>query len=98
MSERKKPSWPLWLAGIAFLLPVLYVVSFGPACWLTAGKPDPLIPRNYAPFGWAIMNAPEPVSIGLQKFALIGMWNRSRYVCVPGFKGTGGDVTIGDSP
>ena len=33
--ERKKPLWPFigaWLIG----LPVLYVASFGPACWISS--------------------------------------------------------------
>jgi len=34
MSEvRKKPVWP-WIVGVLVVVPVLYVLSFGPACWL----------------------------------------------------------------
>jgi hypothetical protein len=32
--KRKKPVWP-WIVALLIGLPVLYVVSFGPACWLT---------------------------------------------------------------
>jgi hypothetical protein len=33
--DRKKPLWP-WIAALLIGLPVLYVASFGPACWLTS--------------------------------------------------------------
>jgi hypothetical protein len=33
MSEARKPLWP-WIAALLIGLPVLYVVSIGPACWL----------------------------------------------------------------
>jgi len=36
MSERKqRPLWPV-LTTTLIVLPVLYVASFGPACWLAA--------------------------------------------------------------
>src|SRR5262245_6608721 len=31
--DRKKPLWP-WIVALLIGLPVLYVASFGPACWL----------------------------------------------------------------
>jgi hypothetical protein len=31
--ERKNPVWP-WVVSLLVGLPVLYVASFGPACWL----------------------------------------------------------------
>jgi len=33
--EREYPLWP-WVVGLCVGLPVLYVVSFGPACWITS--------------------------------------------------------------
>jgi hypothetical protein len=33
MNDRKRPLWPLVTAALIGL-PVLYVASFGPACWL----------------------------------------------------------------
>jgi len=36
--ERKKSVWP-WLAALLIGVPLLYVASFGPACWLTS-QPD----------------------------------------------------------
>ena len=31
-TDRKKPGWAFWTT-VALSLPVLYVLSFGPACW-----------------------------------------------------------------
>ena len=31
--DHKKPVWP-WIVALLIGLPVLYVASFGPACWL----------------------------------------------------------------
>ena len=31
--ERKKTLWP-WIVAVLIALPVFYVASFGPACWL----------------------------------------------------------------
>jgi hypothetical protein len=40
MSEnRKKPLWP-WIMALLIGLPVLYLASFGPACWLRARYED----------------------------------------------------------
>src|SRR5262249_16584066 len=35
MSDERKSVWP-WIKAVVVGLPVLYVASFGPACWLTA--------------------------------------------------------------
>jgi hypothetical protein len=34
MTDRKKPGWAFWAVVVLVALPVLYVASFGPACWL----------------------------------------------------------------
>ena len=65
MSEsRKKPLWP-WVMAV-FGLPVLYVLSSGPACWITAKrgpehvrqdpsvKDIPLLMRIYLPLGYLL--------------------------------------------
>ena len=37
MSEERKPHvWP-WITALLIGLPVSYVASFGPACWLLSG-------------------------------------------------------------
>jgi hypothetical protein len=35
--ERKKPPWPC-IVALLIRLPVLYLASFGPACWLSRRK------------------------------------------------------------
>lgn len=34
METKKRWSWPVWI-GVAIAIPVLYILSIGPACWLT---------------------------------------------------------------
>ena len=36
MSDERKPLWP-WIVALLIGLPVLYVASFGPACWVVTG-------------------------------------------------------------
>jgi hypothetical protein len=33
MSDERRPLWP-WIVALLLGLPVLYVASFGPACWI----------------------------------------------------------------
>jgi len=57
MSDERKPVWP-WIVALLIGLPVMYVASFGPACWFAAttgvgyrvGPSRPLI--LYWPLGW----------------------------------------------
>ena len=50
--DRKKPLWP-WIVALLIGLPVLYVASFGPACWITsrADRGKRLLPVAY----WQIL-------------------------------------------
>src|SRR5262249_37009850 len=63
MTDRKKPGWALWTT-IALVAALLYVVSFGPACWWasTPGQNaamDADAPAIYIPIGWIYRNAGE---------------------------------------
>jgi hypothetical protein len=63
MSDRNKPLWP-WIAALLIGLPMLYVASFGPACWwramtLPANQATTVAPRIYWPIGWLAANAPS---------------------------------------
>jgi hypothetical protein len=52
MSEEQKKAGAAWIAVLLIGLPVLYVASFGPACWVTSwtrGTGAQLLPRLYAP-------------------------------------------------
>ena len=41
MNEERKPFWP-WVAILLLGLPLMYVASFGPACWLAGRKVVPV--------------------------------------------------------
>jgi hypothetical protein len=89
--ERKKAGvWP-WIVALLIGVPVLYVASFGPACWLTA-QPLENGMRNdgwdmppswmliYRPFG-IILNEPgSPLKVGINWWATVGIKSTSRAV------------------
>lgn len=57
MGEERKPFWP-WIVALLIGLPALYVVSFGPACWVCS-RLDPRnqerwcrLERGYKPIIW----------------------------------------------
>lgn len=74
-NPQKKPGWVFWtVAALALLLPVLYVLSIGPACWwmpirypmkeVALGGCETHASRIYWPIGWACVKFPD--SIGAQ--------------------------------
>jgi hypothetical protein len=36
----RRERWAKWMLAVVFSVPVLYVASFGPACWATAERND----------------------------------------------------------
>lgn len=48
--RRKKPIWP-WIVAMVVAVPVLYVASFGPACWISSrtNAGMEMIPVVYSP-------------------------------------------------
>jgi hypothetical protein len=64
MSDERKPLWP-WIVALLIGLPVLYVASFGPACWWFSDESFigvthfRVIPRFYWPVEWLIRNGPD---------------------------------------
>jgi hypothetical protein len=63
MSDRKRPLWP-YIVALLIGLPVLYVASFGPACWIVSRVP--LLSQRllfvYRPLDWAAWELPDSVS------------------------------------
>lgn len=63
----RREKWAKWTGAILATLPVLYVLSFGPVCWLTrpqnivaltsfkftSGFRIVQVPDSYFPIGWA---------------------------------------------
>lgn len=74
-----------WTVAVITLLPVLYVLSFGPACWWFSTPPeDPLdigymafqyhtASRLYWPIGWMAKNGPGPVRAVVLWYATRGI-------------------------
>ena len=63
----RRERWAKWTLATAVGLPLLYVASFGPACWwFSSPKPEfavtyPFAPNAYWPFGWLAQNGPQPL-------------------------------------
>jgi hypothetical protein len=82
----RRERWAKWALGVLVGLPVLYVGSFGPACWwlshplsndgfagnITDTDTDPHAPRIFRPIGWTIAYGPEWLSGALRWYALMG--------------------------
>jgi len=65
----KRLLWP-WIAALLIGLPVLYVASFGPACWLAKSDRLPVRPTAwlYKPLIAATFYGPRPVRRTLRKY------------------------------
>lgn len=76
MIPRSSPLWQI-LPTTILLLPLLYVASFGPACWISCRVPSEsawmAFCTVYYPMGWSIMFGPEAVSEPLRGYAEVGM-------------------------
>jgi hypothetical protein len=82
-NEQRKPVWP-WIAALLVGLPVLYVASFGPACWwfsrsenrypVLSGalRPLPFAPRIYFPIGWMNAHGPKFIAKPIEWYATLG--------------------------
>jgi hypothetical protein len=74
----RRERWAKRLLAAVIGLPVLYVLSFGPACWMTSARFYPLIgpatkaPRIYVPIGVLRKHAPAPVVKALDWYATVG--------------------------
>jgi hypothetical protein len=74
------------LVAVIVGLPVLYVASFGPACWMTAADPADTtlraaLPNVYFPIGWAIIRS-EAVAEAADAYGRLGMPQNTR-VLIP---------------
>ena len=71
--ERKKPLWP-WIVALLIGLPVLYVASFGPACWISsrAKLTGKWVITPYRPIIWLWVIGPEAVGDSVVWYSSIG--------------------------
>ena len=75
MTDKLKPQCP-WIVALLIGLPVVYIASFGPACWwlsrdVTSGGYR-RAPAVYLPFGWAARRGPEPIQKVIAWYATRG--------------------------
>src|SRR5579872_2484163 len=72
--ERKKAVWP-WIAALLIGLPVLYIASFGPACWITSrlDGAHSIFNAVYAPLWRASRMVGGPSWEMLDQFGRLGM-------------------------
>ena len=83
--ERKKLAWPRIVAGLIGL-PLLYVASFGPACWWLSPEMASSGPWKFGqapwvfwPIGWAVEHGPDPVRHSIAWYATaVGDWTSIR--------------------
>jgi len=96
--DPKKPLWP-WIVALLIGLPVLYVASFGPACWLMHRG---VVTRRtsgwlFAPVERTMIRGPEWVSSSLFWYSTLDMTVDQRdvrrdWLCAN--RATGGRVHI----
>ena len=70
--DRKKPGVAFW-ATVVVCLPLLYVLGFGPACWI-ATRCEPLrglASSIYRPAAWAYFKTPRPVANAIAWYATV---------------------------
>jgi hypothetical protein len=77
----RRERWPKWTLAVVIGVPMLYIASFGPACWWFAsdGKlptpfggfdfGGPYAPRIYWPVGCLLINGPQPLRDAIGWFA-----------------------------
>jgi len=84
----RRERWAKWTLAVTLSLPVLYVASFGLACWLTArsyyatgsddGNAHPVM-IVYWPLGYAGAQGPRAVSRLIFRYAWLGV-GRDEYI------------------
>ena len=68
--ERNCLLWPWIVIG---LLPVLYVLSFGPARWIVSRADDNMVPSFYMPIGFVDLYGPKLIRRQVDGYARLGM-------------------------
>jgi hypothetical protein len=75
MNTPRKPLWPKIVATVVVALPVLYVASFGPACWFSSRsrRATREVSFIYRPMTFALSNNfSGPLDSTLRWYAKIG--------------------------
>ncbi|MGE5191994.1 MAG: hypothetical protein ACM3U2_05785 [Deltaproteobacteria bacterium] len=95
MTDRKKPGMAFWATVVVVCLPLLYVLSFGPACWITSWTNigARIIPIVYRPITRCLSSS-APVDGAIRWFSNLGAargWGWS-------VNGGGSDLLAPDGP
>jgi hypothetical protein len=78
----RRERWAKWTLGVTLSLPVLYVASFGPACWWFSSVSQlPIgnlaafrrVSVFYRPIGWTTQRLPVPVARAVGWYATFGL-------------------------
>jgi hypothetical protein len=74
MEQRKRHGWPFWLAVALIGLPVLYVASFGPACWVAShtNAGAAWLPVCYRPIVSGLSIKPTRLSAVIEWYSCLG--------------------------
>jgi hypothetical protein len=79
--DRKSPLWP-WIVSLLIGLPVLYVGSYGPACWYWSRhnedgpghmRRSELFEKAYLPIWWCAAREPRVLAPTISWHATLGM-------------------------
>jgi hypothetical protein len=75
MTDRKKPGVAFWTTVVLVVVSLLYVLSFGPACWITSrcSLRGAWISTAYRPLIWSMETGPDAVSTALVWYSLAGV-------------------------
>jgi hypothetical protein len=77
----RRERWAKWTLAAVVGLPALYVVSFGPACWVMSRVTDGRLPIGYFPIGLAGAYGPEFTRQAICSYAYLGMPDGSSVFC-----------------
>jgi hypothetical protein len=77
MNDAKRPLWP-WILGLLIGLPVLYIASFGPACWLEDRALVPLgsVKSAHKPVVFVLRYCPNSVCIAMYNYGML--WSKEK--------------------
>ena len=77
MGEDRRPLWP-WIVALLIGLPVLYVASFGPVCWLSSRTGNQhsgtvaTVELVFQPLLRLAVEGPEPICDWVTNYAQVG--------------------------
>jgi hypothetical protein len=59
----RRERWAKWMLAVVLVVPVLYVASFGPACWMSSRtrKGNELLPTFYRPIVACLLIETPPI-------------------------------------